>query len=185
MRVISGRLPEGVIGGGIYYPIRTDFKVWLRFAAALEEADYTGALRLCYIDKIPPDTAEAFELLCGFFSGKVKRGGAVSGERVFSFAEDEELIYASFMAYYGIDLAAVDMHWWRFAALLRSLPPEAPLMRAVKIRSVRLSDVKDAPMRRRIAAQKRIWGLEGERKAEVADVVSAAFAADTGGEKNG
>ena len=77
------------------------------------------------------------------------------------------------------------MHWWHFLALLRALAPETPLMRAAHVRSVKLSDIKDSALRRRISEQKRIWALGDEKTAEVADVIAAAFSAGAGGDMNG
>ena len=189
MRIISAPLAAGVIGSGIYYPIKTDFKVWLNFAAAIEQGgdarDYMRAVRMCYEGKIPPDPAEAFTLLCDFFAGGGKKHAPRSGERIFSFAADEELIFASFMSQYGINLFEAHMHWWHFLALLRALAPETPLMRAAHVRSVKLSDIKDSALRRRISEQKRIWALDDEKTAEVADVIAAAFSAGAGGDMNG
>lgn len=182
MRIISGNAPRGVISAGVYYPVRTDFKVWLEFAALLEEKDSaraaTRALRLCYKTKIPPDFGEALELLCEFFLGGECRQGSGRGGQVMSFVKDEGLIYASFYAEYGIDLVKAQMHWWQFLALMRGLSSESALMRVASVRAIKPSDIKNPALRKRILEQKRIYAIDS-READVGGALSAMFAQET------
>lgn len=182
MRIIGNSAPNGVFCDGLYYPVRTDFKIWLEFAELLEEKDSVRAavraLKLCYKSKIPPETGKALELLCGFFLGGEPGKGKSGGARVISFEKDEELIYASFYSEYGIDLATEKMHWWRFLALMRGLSADSPLMRVVGVRAVKTSDIKNPALRKKISEQKRIYAIDG-CEADVGEALSGMFGRET------
>lgn len=186
MRIIGCEPPHGVLGGGIYYPIRTDFGVWLEFARIIEEEEGARAamraLRLCYKDKIPLDVSEAFSLLCTFFAGgkAVDKTDEREYEPVISFSKDEELIYASFLAEYGIDLSKDKLHWWRFLALLKNLSSESALMKVASIRATKPSDIKNPALRRQLLRQKQIYSL-GTNKTNPGDVMAELFMAEKEG----
>ncbi len=175
MRVIIAP-PEGVMARGIYYPINTDFSVWLEFARLMETGDRLSAaraLKLCYRTGYPEDINEALSLLAEFFQGGASPEQK-SGERLLSLTEDEELIYASFFKDYGIDLGEKPMHWWRFLALLKNLSPETPLMRVVAIRAAKPSEIKNSDQRRRLIRNKRLFALKKE-PAEAGEVLAGLF----------
>lgn len=177
MRVISN-LPNGVIAAGSYYPVRTSHKVWLEIGAVLEKggaASPVQALRLCYRDAMPEDPKQALSALLWFFLGGEEPDRASNGEPLFSFSQDEALIYASFYAQYGLDLSAVQLHWWQFLALLRGLGADTPLIRTAAIRAANPADIKDSALRRRLIAQKRAVALENNAEADVAGVLGSMF----------
>lgn len=180
--------PQGVIGKGIYYPVRTDFTVWLEFARLIESKDSARAalraLDLCYVAKRPDNFLEAIELLCTFFLGSNTAKTNSSGEQVISFTKDEELIYASFLSEYGIDLSKEKLHWWRFLALLRALGPDTALMRVVAVRAAKPSDIKNPALRRQLLRRKRIYSL-GENNADAGEVIAQLFEAEREVENGG
>lgn len=180
MRIIGTEPPHCVIGAGVYYPIRTDFSVWLEFARLIEQEEARGivrALNLCYKSKSPEDPIEAIKLLCEFFAGGAsEERESESGEQIISFTQDEELIYASFLSEYGIDLSKEKLHWWRFLALLKNLSPDSSLMRVAHIRAAKLSDIKNPALRRSILRQKRIYSLN--QSADAADAIERLFVAE-------
>lgn len=179
MRIIGTEPPHCVIGAGVYYPVRTDFSVWLEFARLIEQEEARGMLRalnLCYKGKMPENPFEAIGLLCEFFAGGAETVRGHGGEQVISFTQDEELIYASFLSEYGIDLAKEKLHWWRFLALVRSLSPESALMRVAHIRAVKPSDIKNPDLRRSIIRQKRLYSLS--KNTDAADAIERLFAAE-------
>ena len=180
MRIIGTEPPHCVIGAGVYYPIRTDFSVWLEFARLIEQEEARGLLRalnLCYKNKRPENPIEAIKLLCEFFAGgRETEDSCGDGEQIISFTQDEELIYASFLSDYGLDLSKEKLHWWRFLALLRNLSPESSLMRVAHIRATKLSDVKSPALRRSILRQKRIYSLN--KNTDAADAIERLFAAE-------
>lgn len=180
MRIIGTEPPHCVIGAGVYYPVKTDFSVWLEFARLIEQEEARGLLRalnLCYKGKRPDNPFEGIKLLCEFFAGGTEIGrGYGGGEQIISFTQDEELIYASFLSEYGIDLAKDKLHWWRFLALVRNLSPDSALMRVAHIRAAKLSDIKNPAMRRSIMRQKRIYSLS--KNTDAADAIARLFAAE-------
>ena len=89
------------------------------------------------------------------------------GEKLFDFAADSELIFASFLAEYGIDLTQEHMHWFKFMALLKSLSPDSPLMRTIRLRQTDTSEIEDDKLRRQIRRAKNAVRIkEKERKDE-------------------
>ncbi len=179
MRVIRGDLPKGVFYHGIYYPIKTDFRVWLSVCELLESEDMAHAIErapdLCYINKRPPSSRAAFLALMDFFLlGEKPNKENIKGEKLFSFSEDEELIYASFLKEYGIDLSKEELHWWRFVALVRCLGPDTPLSRVMSIRMTKPSDIKNPKERRHLIRQKRLFALS-KKDIDVSDVLSELF----------
>ena len=164
MKVIGGDLPHGVFWEGIYYPIRTDFRIWLSVSELLEKEDLVHAMlrapELCYLKKRPQSQKGAFLALMDFLLLGEKTGKEdKKSERLFSFSEDEELIYASFLKEYGIDLSKEEMHWWRFVALLRCLGTDTPLSRVMSIRMAKPSDIKNPKERRHLLRQKKLFAL--------------------------
>lgn len=87
-------------------------------------------------------------------------------EKLFDFSADSALILASFLSEYGIDLTKERMHWYKFMALLTSLPPTSPLMRTVALRAADLSLVEDDRMRRGLRRAKNAVRIKDERKDE-------------------
>ncbi len=179
MRVIKGDLPRGVFSDGIYYPIKTDFRVWLSVCELLEAEDLAHAIvrapDICYLKKRPPSSKSAFLALMDFFLlGEKPKKESQKKEKLFSFCEDEELIYASFLKEYGIDLSKEEMHWWRFVALLRCLGPDTPLSRVMSIRQAKPSDIKNPKERRHLIKQKRLFALS-KKDVDAGDVLSELF----------
>ncbi len=179
MRVIKGDLPHGVFWEGIYYPIKTDFRVWLSVSELLETKDMAHASErapdLCYIKKRPASPKGAFLALMDFYlAGEKPKKETKNTERLFSFSEDEELIYASFLKEYGIDLAKEEMHWWRFVALLRSLGPDTALSKVMSIRMAKPSDIKNPKERRHLLRQKRLFALS-KKDVDAGDVLAELF----------
>ena len=83
-----------------------------------------------------------------------KSGASYNGEKIFDFAADSELIFASFLAAYGLDLTKEHMHWFKFMALLKPLSPDSPLMRTVRLRQTDTSEIEDDKLRRQIRRAK-------------------------------
>lgn len=186
MRILGHEPPHGVLGNGIYYPIRTDFGVWLEFAEIMETEDGARAamraLKLCYKEKMPFDLGKALSLLCEFFAGgsTTKNKYPERREPIISFSRDEELIYASFLSDYGIDLAKEKLHWWRFLALLKNLSADSALMKVAAIRAAKLSDIKNPTLKRQLLRQKKIFSL-GNEQSQPGEVIAELFMTEKGG----
>lgn len=173
MSILTEALPDYIIVGGGKHPIKTDFKVWLEFSELVKDGNFDskkiiGIFKLLF-DDLPPNMLEALKAVFEFYAHSDKRS-AKSGEknkkRVFDFEYDADLIYASFMQQYKIDLTEVSMHWWRFKALFRCLSEDTQLMEAVKYRSIRLCDIKDNKQRKFYAKMKVAYKLPDNRSLE-------------------
>lgn len=168
MSILTEPFKKCVTVSGVAYPVNTDFRVWLKIHSLVSAGDFEGiadALILCYKGGVlPPSFFEAVIAMWDFLSGERKKGFAhgkkVVQNKVFDFEQDAELIYASFLYDYGIDLQVADLHWHKFLTLFKNLSKESPFMRVVSIRSVDLSMVKDADVKKEIRKKQRFFALE-------------------------
>ena len=86
----------------------------------------------------------AFDLLPGGKSGS-------DGESFIDFEHDAERIYASFLRDYDIDLQKEQgrMSWGKFIALINTLSDDAPLMKAVGYRAMKIPTEKEVGKKER------------------------------------
>ena len=151
MNILVDPLPTTVKIGGQDWPINTAFYVWVLFEITMQDPTLTDAekieqaLSLCF-PTIPPDLNGALDAMLRFYRcgadaptpGKGSGGG--SHKKAYCFEQDADLIFASFMACYGIDLAEADsLHWWKFRALFRGLPQECEMVKVMGYRTADLN----------------------------------------------
>ena len=164
--LICDPLPCEIIVGEIKIRVLTDYRRWLVVWEVLSSS-LPGRLKaeLCASAVIEGDVKydDWNELLKAFaafllqkdnFQNENCGGTTYHGEKLFDFAADSELIFASFMAEYGIDLTTEHMHWFKFMALLKSLSPDSPLMRTIRLRQTDTSEIEDDKLRRQIRRAK-------------------------------
>lgn len=193
MNIILDTMPDFLEVGGEKIFINTDFRTWIRFDEALFWSDKPmeerlfSALDICYCGKIPADINGAMRAAIGFYAQKeeemkeigenAQNGQEVSSrsKHTYSFTYDASLIYAAFLAQYGIDLTKDDMHWWLFRALFEGLADENKICKVMEIRSVDLSKIKDKEQKAHYRRLKRIYRLPDLRCAEEqeADMINA------------
>ncbi len=150
------RYPTEVSIDGNHYPIKTDFREWIKFydLATKDMDDKQRVLVMfdLYEKNIPADMNAAMEALCWFFTGgdKVKP----SGKRqplVYDFETDMDYFVSGFRENYGISLMAINyMHWWEFLALFRGMNSDTELKQRMQLRSIDLSKVSDIKEKARI-----------------------------------
>lgn len=110
---------------------------------------------------------------------------------VYDWNEDAELIYASFLFDYNLDLFEVqgDLHWERFLALFKSLSEKSPFGIAIHYRTcdVPKPDQHNKEERDHILKMKRKYALKSEKamqaQAEAAHQHALAFAASIANKK--
>lgn len=134
-----------------------DFRpmVWLSnqyqrgFGRTRPTALASEALRRFYRDPVSPVQApDAFAGLLRFYRGPAppvdsgQGGGSASGEIALDFACDAGYLVGAFQQAYGIDLTAERIHWWRFLALLKSLPEDTTLAKIIGWRTMDTSDLQ-------------------------------------------
>lgn len=157
MNLLLDALPTCVMIGGAEYPIRWDFRTSILFELLMQddtiadEDKMRKALDL-YFYNPPPDVLAASEAIIWFYAcGKPDQEKAAAGQsddaeetassdRVYSFADDDDYIYAAFMQQYGIDLNAVEgLHWWTFRAMFRALDEKCEFVKIMGYRSVKIT----------------------------------------------
>jgi len=118
-------LPSTVEVAGRLYPIRTDYRYFLRFNEHLKEKDATlDAFDYMYEYEIPESRLEGIRALCEFMNPAQtlpRRTGRETNEPVIDYELDADYIYAAFYEQYGIDLQTAALHWYKFSALLKGL----------------------------------------------------------------
>lgn len=163
-----GKLPDSLVISGIEYPIKTDFRLWIR----LPELD---DLRALFIDREPSFygyfSKESIAEIVGFYTGgigqkKAAEDGAEphdAGPAVVNFREDEAIIYASFLQAYGIDLYEVGyLHWWKFKALVAGIPESTTLGQIMQLRSYDGDDKEMKKLRDKVALKRPLSAEEAQ-----------------------
>jgi len=155
MRLLDGELPESLQVGEKIFPLRTDFRDWMKFEILMLDKDVPDRMKPLLAKKlifpeIPP--ADTSEFLLWFYSCGAVRSGALEKKKpvgkkktaaAYSFEYDEDMIYAAFMQCYSIDLCVTKMHWWKFRALFDSLSDETKLK---KVMGYRIMDIDEKKM---------------------------------------
>ncbi len=198
MNIILEPMPDFLEVCGEKIFINTDFRTWIKFDEALfwsnkpmEERAFS-ALEICYGEHVPADIQSAFCAAVGFYapkdeqmqnSGESSHGeqrAASRNKQVYSFTHDASLIYAAFLAQYGIDLTKETFHWWMFRALFEGLTDDNKICKIMEIRSVDLSKIKDKEQKAYYRTLKRIHRLPDlrcaqEQEADMINALSVAF----------
>ena len=152
--LIADPLPAEALGR----PIRTDYRAFVRFEAAMLRAkddQAAGPLISRALDgflgegwQADYSVQEAFDGLLWFYRGGREppdaSGSAPRPELASDYIIDGPLIAAAFQAAYGLDLTApaTTLHWWRFQALLQGLPPDCPFCKIIEWRTADLTGMK-------------------------------------------
>ncbi|MBP3415304.1 MAG: bacteriophage Gp15 family protein [Clostridia bacterium] len=126
-------LPDAVEIGGVIHPIRTDFRIGIKFEQlfteneGLDESEQmtvlVKALRLWY-PKPPRNIPEAIDKMLWFYGcgdKKTDAQGETSGARLYDLKHDEAYLHAAFLTQYDIDLYRDNLHWWTFCSLFKAL----------------------------------------------------------------
>ena len=173
MSFLSQPLKSSVEVCGKEYAINTDFRVWLRIYDILQEENgdskkLMAGIVMCFKGgELPPSFSATVDAMTDFLFG-CKASNEANGQevkekrskKVFDFSKDAELIYASFLADYGIDLTCESMHWHKFLVLFKHLSKDTPFMQVVAIRSMNPADIKDTKMREEIIKKQRMYALD-------------------------
>ena len=143
-------LPDTVQIGDRAYPVRTDFRIWVKCGILLEQQQdpfslAAELLTLCY-PALPPSFEGAVQGILSFYTGGnyIKGDGGKTEKPLYSFAWDGDLIYAAFYSQYGIDLCDASLHWYQFRALFAGLEDSSRFAAVMEAREVNLSEL-DSP----------------------------------------
>ncbi|MBE7015570.1 MAG: hypothetical protein E7417_01965 [Ruminococcaceae bacterium] len=173
MSFLSQPLRSSLEVCGKEYAINTDFRVWLRIYDILQDKEssakkLTAGIVMCFKGGVlPPSFSATVEAMSDFLFGEktekrdfIPQKKRKKQKKLFDFSKDSELIYASFMSDYGIDLHQEGMHWHKFLVLFKHLSKDTPFMQVLAIRSMNPADIKDAKMRKELVKKQRIYALE-------------------------
>jgi hypothetical protein len=146
-------LPTSAVIQGKEYKIASDFRDMLELEAILNsdksDAEKGAEALQLFFGCIPSNEESAVNYLGWFFCcgkekelQKDKKGKTEAGtykSPVYSFSHDGELIYAAFLAQYGIDLRDVPyLHWWKFIALFNGLSKDHLITEVMHCRAVEM-----------------------------------------------
>ena len=122
----KGGLPNVVEIDGSPYSVYTDFRLWMRFEVEVSKLQYGQNIDVSYlfINEMPARCN--LEELLEFSRPKseLPRSRGHSDVIALDYELDADYIYSAFLSQYGIDLLEVDMHWYKFLALLKGLKNE-------------------------------------------------------------
>ena len=180
MGFLTSPLPSAISVAGQEYPVRTDFRVWLKFdkvmsdgGDALENA--SEIIKLCmYPGKLPNDGTELFLKLIDFYVTDFDKEIAKRTDKtskafipVINFEYDAAYIYAAFLEQYGIDLVDIEyLHWWKFQALFKGLSENSKIVKIMGYRSIDIGNIKDKKQRQLYEKLKSNYALPELRCAE-------------------
>ena len=157
------------------YAIRTDFRIFAEYEEEMQDRNeenrkkaiakvlsrfypaFSEIIRLNLVEEAIKKFVWFYE--CGRKDyHRVKKGKTSKREEIYSFNYDDEYIYSAFLEKYRIDLTRVNLHWWKFQALLKGLGE----CEFTKIKGYRCYDGKDKEM----LEIKEYWALPNKNNEE-------------------
>ena len=156
--------PEYVEVKNKKFKINTDFRIAIECSEIAQDksiGDYERALAVIY-KLFGKEGLEDFELhneLLIMAKKYLSCGKELHGNEDdipdIDYVEDMDYIEASFMSDYHIDLANINMHWWKFSNLMNGLSNSelgnsCILNRIRNLRNIDLSEIEDDKERQRI-----------------------------------
>lgn len=155
---------------GKKYKINTSFKVGLKCDEVARDtsiSDYERALAILYLLfgeialKNTNDQEDLLKIAIKYLScGEELRNN--EKEKDMDFKQDWDLILASYMTDYQINLQVKDLHWWTFCAYLKGLTDKCVLNRVREIRNINLAEIKDVKERDKIFKMQKQFELKKE-----------------------
>jgi len=176
MSIFTESLPEHLLISGKKIAINSDFRIWLELSSiigsgSLDVGKITKIFSLIF-KELPPNMIEALKAATEFYSRGEKKETSpdktsdIISKKAFDFDYDADLIYSAFMQQYRVDLCDIDMHWWKFKALLNGLTDETYFIKVVQYRSIDLSQIKDKEQKKFYRKMKATYKLPDNRSEE-------------------
>lgn len=159
------KLPYFVILKNIKYKINVDFRKMISFEKKIEDKSIEDDEKIMYglrhfypnFYKIEDYTnllndKELFKEACQKLLWFYKCGrenyhktitGKGSNKKIYSYDHDDEYIWGAFHELHRIDLTKDKVHWWKFKAIMNSLPGNTEFSKIIGYRSY---DGKDKEM---------------------------------------
>lgn len=168
MNLLLDKLPDSVTVSGIRYPIKTNFRDWIKFESTiLAESDQKDKIQVMINimnGVFPEDIGGALEAIIRFYqcgySVEEKKSGHSTAKRIYDYERDQFLIYTAFLQFYQIDLNRIEyMHWWQFRQLFLELPDESKMKKVMMYRSITINSKMSPEQKKYYAEMKRIYAL--------------------------
>ncbi|QHJ74969.1 hypothetical protein [Lactobacillus phage JNU_P7] len=181
---------------GEIYQINLAFDNVIKYLELVEddsENKELEALKLFFGDQeipLDPDFIESsFKLINETITKSAYQGNSskdwsmnIAPQHIYSYEQDADAIYSSFMMQYHIDLLKErgKMHWCVFRALFDGLSEDTPIQRIIELRQKNLTDVPDE-QRGKVMQLQQYYALKLKKPKNEEDVfnsssLSSAFA---------
>lgn len=181
---------------GETYQINLAFDNVIKYLELVEddsENKELEALKLFFGDQeipLDPDFIESsFKLINETITKSAYQGNSskdwsmnIAPQHIYSYEQDADAIYSSFMMQYHIDLLKErgKMHWCVFRALFDGLGEDTPIQRIIELRQKNLTDVPDE-QRGKVMQLQQYYALKLKKPTTEEDVfnsssLSSAFA---------
>ena len=180
-------LPVSVLIDGISVPIDFDFRVGVameRECLSEGEPDVGSLLTLFYKGDIPQNVEAAVKQMVWFFQvpntmEEADEETQKKGGQWYDFQQDMDVLLASFLFAYGIDLSTARIHWWTFRRLMLNLPADCYFMERVKYRTIPLNKVPKA-QRAHYKKMKAMYAIKTKKEPKYKTIAErdAAYLAD-------
>nr|DAG86785.1 MAG TPA: hypothetical protein [Caudoviricetes sp.] len=168
-------LPRSIRIGDIDYPIRTDFRTWIKVESILKDSNIPDGFKLSMIyiicdlfygnkDISTESTDAVFDGIFSFWRmyKPVNEKAKISHDIAYSYDNDFDLIVSAFKQQYGINLFSDDMHWFEFKSLFDGLSESTMFRKIVGYRTVDLSKVPKE-QKKEYAELKDFYRIKDER----------------------
>lgn len=181
MNILIDRLPTEVEG----LELNTDFRTSILFELLMQDKDISNEDKVAlsinlYFNRQPKSTKEIEKMtkaIIWFYSCGNKKKELKDNEeeivkkerkrkQIYSFEQDDFLIYSAFMEQYHIDLNEANLHWWKFKAMFDGLNDNILFSKVMGYRSIDLSKIEDKKQREHYAKLQKHWALIDSRSAE-------------------
>ena len=161
-------MPNAINVFGHIFLLNTSFRLWMTYPQRVKSAieGNIEPYKELFADEYstPPLLEETVKQMNAFYIEESVLPRGASKDKVIDYDIDADLIYASFMQAYGIDLTENDLHWRKFQALLSGLPSETVMSKIIEIRTY---NGKDKDMKQ----LKSKWALPTELTEEEKEAV--------------
>lgn len=150
MNWLLEQLPDKVKIDGAEYLVNSDFRAIILIDQIMHDKELSdtdrilSALNVFYMEEAPEQTTQAIEKLVWFFrcgrepdEQEKRRGRFQRHTRAIDYSVDSRLIWAAFLQEYQIDLTQpMNLHWWKFCALMENLSDTCKLSKVMMYRTV-------------------------------------------------
>lgn len=183
MNILIDKLPTEVEG----LELNADFRTSILFELLMQDKDISNEDKVAlsinlYFNRQPTSYQEMEKMTraiiwfysCGNKKKKLKENSQgeeiVKKEKkrkqIYSFEQDDFLIYSAFMEQYHIDLNETKLHWWKFKAMFDALKDDNKIVEIMGYRAVNLNKIKDKEMKKHYKKMQKLYALPDMRSEE-------------------